>query len=187
MSKIQKSIHKTKEILEKIEDEGHYMIIGPEKGKVLAFMVKKKMPKRILEVGTYIGYSAILMADAMRGKTKIITLESDLSNSQVALTNFKKAGLNKVIEIKTGDAKELIPTLPATFDFMFIDAAKEEYLTYLLLAEEKLKKGAVVVADNVKIFKEDMVDYLKYVRESGKYESTTYDVGSDALEVSIKK
>lgn len=187
MSKVQKFTKEAKKVLEKIEDEGHFMIVGPRKGKVLINMVKKKRPKRILEVGTYVGYSAILMADAMQGNTKITTLESNPSNAQEAAENIKKAGLDKIVEIKIGDAKELIPTLSNKFDFMFIDAAKDEYLTYLLTAEKKLEKKAVVIADNVKIFEDDMRDYLESVRKSGKYESRTFDVGSDALEVSIKK
>lgn len=187
MAKQQESTNLAKKVIEKIESEGHFMIVGPRKGKILADEVKKKKPNRILEIGTYVGYSAILMADAMHGKVKIISLEVDHSNARVASENVNKAGFENIIEVKVGDAKKLITKLNETFDLMFIDAAKEEYLEYLLKAEEKLKKGAVVVADNVKIFEREMRDYLEYVRQSEKYESTTYDVGSDALEVSIKR
>ena len=187
MAKIQKSASEAKKVIEKIESEGHFMIVGPRKGKVIVEAVKKKKPHRILEIGTYVGYSAVLMADAMHGKVKIISLEADPSNARVASENVNKAGFENIIEVKVGDAKKLIPKLIGTFDLMFIDAAKEEYLEYLLKAEDKLKKGAVIVADNVKIFEENMRDYLKYVRESGKYKSITFDVGSDALEVSIKR
>lgn len=176
-----------KKVIEKIESEGHIMLVGPKKGKVLVDVVKDKKPKRILEIGTYVGYSAILMAEAVGANTKIVTIEVDPENAEIARENIKKAGFEERVEIEVGDAKELIPTLSATFDFIFIDAAKEDYLDYLKLVEEKLEEGAVVVADNVKIFKDDMRDFLEYVRESGKYESKTYDVGSDALEVSIKK
>ena len=176
-----------KKVIEKIESEGHIMLVGPKKGKVLVDVVKDKKPKRILEIGTYVGYSAILMAEAVGANTKIVTIEVDPENAEIARENIKKAGFEDRVEIKVGYAKELIPTLSATFDFMFIDAAKEDYLDYLKLAEGNLQNGAVVVADNVKIFKEDMLDFLEYVRESGKYKSTTHDVGSDALEVSIKK
>jgi len=163
------------------------MLVGPKKGNVLVEVVKKKKPKAILEIGTYVGYSAILMAESVGANTKIVTIEVDPENAEIARENIKKAGFKDKVEIKVGDAKELIPSLTETFDFMFIDAAKEDYLDYLKLAEEKLEERVVVVADNVKIFKDDMQDFLAYVRESGKYESTTHDVGSDALEVSIKK
>lgn len=176
-----------KKVIEKIESEGHYMIVGPKKGKVLVSAVKDKKPKAILEIGTYIGYSAILMAEAAGAKTEIVSIEANSDYAQVARENIKKAGFEDRVEIKVGDAIELIPLLSGTFDFIFIDAAKEDYLDYLKLAEEKLGKKAIVVADNVKVFGQAMSDYLEYVRESGKYKSETYDVGPDALEVSIKK
>ncbi len=179
--------NQAKDVLTEIETEGHVMIVGPAKGQVLESVVKKKKPKRSLEIGTYVGYSAILMSATAGPQTEIITIEVDSDIADIARMNIKKAGFEDRVEIRVGDATELIPSLSGTFDFMFIDALKEDYLAYLKLAEKKLEKGAIVVADNVKIFEEAMGDYLEYVRKSGKYESTTYDVGSDALEVSIKR
>lgn len=72
------------------------------------------------------------------------------------------------------------------FDFAFIDAEKSEYFQYLSLAEDKLRKGAVVVADNAGIFADQMRDYLDYVRNSGKYQSRYVQVGGDGLEISVK-
>ncbi len=186
MANLQKSSIEVKKVLEQIESEGHIMIVGPKKGKVLSKAVKNKKPKRILEIGTYVGYSAILMAEAVGSNTQIVSIEYSSDNADIARENIKKAGFDKKVEIKVGDAKKLIPTLMGSFDFMFIDAAKEEYLDYLKLAEEKLETGTVVVADNVKVFKDNMTDYLEYVRESGNYESKTIDVASDALEISVK-
>lgn len=122
-------------VIEKIESEGHFMIVGPVKGRILADAVDKKKPKRILEVGTYVGYSAILMADALRRKGRIISLEIDPSNAKIASENIKKAGFENFIEVKVGDALKLIPSLKGKFDFMFIDALKEDYLNYLNSAE----------------------------------------------------
>jgi predicted O-methyltransferase YrrM len=73
------------------------------------------------------------------------------------------------------------------FDSMFIDAEKSQYLKYLMLAEPKLKNGAIIIADNVKRFRNEMEDYLNYVRNSKLYESFTVEVENDALEISIKK
>ncbi len=72
------------------------------------------------------------------------------------------------------------------FDLIFIDAAKEEYLEYLKLIERKLREGSVVVADNAGTFAEQMRDYLKYVRTSGKYGSEYRSFGEDGVEVSVK-
>lgn len=175
-----------KKVLQRIDSEGHMMTIGQKKGEVLAETVKDKDPKKILEIGTYVGYSAIVMADALEGNVEIVTLEVDPENANMAIANIKQAGYQDAVKVIVGDAKSSIAGLEGRFDLVFIDAVKEEYLTYLKLAEDKLEKGATVIADNVKVFKEGMRDYLEYVRESGKYKSETIDVGSDAVEVSVK-
>jgi len=86
----------------------------------------------------------------------------------------------------TGDAIQVIPKLKGIFDFAFIDAEKTEYLDYLRLAEDKLRKGTVIVADNAGIFAKQMRDYLDYVRASGNYSSKYVQVGVDGLEISVK-
>jgi Predicted O-methyltransferase len=85
-----------------------------------------------------------------------------------------------------GDARVVIPKLNYSFNFMFIDADKRQYLEYLKLAEPLLKEGSIIVADNVKIFRNILSDYLDYVRGSKKYSSYSIDVGDDAIEVSKK-
>ena len=76
--------------------------------------------------------------------------------------------------------------MKGVFDFVLIDAEKTEYFDYLRLAEDKLRKGAVIVADNAGIFAKQMANYLDYVRTSGKYSSKYVPVGVDALEVTVK-
>lgn len=177
------------EILREIEEEAKHQflpIIGPIKGKVLADVIKKYKPKTILEVGTLIGYSAVLMSQFLLRNGKIISIEIDSNIAKIAKQNFKKAGVDKKIDLKIGDALKVIPELKGPFDMLFLDAEKEEYLDYLKLAEGKLSDHAVVIADNVKIFAESMKDYLDYVRNSDRYQSQTYDFGFDAVEVSIR-
>lgn len=158
-------------------------IIGREKGVLLEKIVKEKNPRLILEVGTLVGYSAILMGMHLK-KGKIISLEFDSHAAEIARQNIAKAGLSDKIEIIVGDARETIPKIKDTIDMLFLDAAKEEYFGYLKLAEPKLAKNAVIVADNAKIFAEEMRDFLDYVRNSGKYKSTFHDFGFDGVEVS---
>jgi predicted O-methyltransferase YrrM len=177
--------------IEKITEKHFLPIIGPEKGKVLADVVKKYKPKRILEIGTLVGYSAILMASnrPKRGSSKIISIELRENAADIARENIKEAGFDDVIEVRVGDAKEVIPKLKnekERFDMVFLDAVKDEYLAYLKLAEPMLEEGAVVVADNAGVFAEAMEDYFEYVRNSGKYSSEFVPVGADALEVSVK-
>ncbi len=178
-----------KEVLNEIEMEAKEKglpIIGRAKGKVLAELVKRHGVKTVLEIGTLIGYSALVIASNLKGKAKLITLEINEDVAKRAMENFRKAGLEKKIEVIIGDAKQTIPSLNYNFDMVFIDAEKREYLTYLKLVEPKLKKGAVIVADNVKMFEESVKDFLNYVRNSGKYKSTNIDLGYDAMEISIK-
>lgn len=161
-------------------------IIGKIKGQVLVRMVQAEKPRRILEIGTLVGYSAILMAKHLAEGAKIISIEVDKEAADQAKNNIKEAGLEDKIELVVGDARREIKKLKEKFDVLFLDAAKEQYLEYLKLAEPKLKEGAIVVADNVKIFRDDMADFLEYVRESGHFRSETIDFGQDAVEVSIK-
>jgi predicted O-methyltransferase YrrM len=90
------------------------------------------------------------------------------------------------VQVLVGDAREIIPKLPGSFDMVFLDAEKNEYLQYLLLVENKLHMGSVVVADNAGIFADQMSDYLGYVRSSGRYKSRYLPFGGDGVEVSVK-
>ena len=154
---------------------------------MLIDVIKKTKPLKILEIGTLVGYSSILMKIYSKEKARIISCEINPLFMKVARTNIKRAGFEKKITIKLGDAKKTIKSLKGKFDMLFIDAIKTEYLDYLLLAERILSSNAIIVADNVGNAAKEMEDYLTYVRNSGKYKSKTYDFGFDAVEVSIRK
>lgn len=196
--------------LEEIAKKNSLPSIGPIKGEIIVDIIKKYKPKRILEIGTLHGYSAILMANCLlsvnnnAGKdndnankeTIVICLEIDQQLANIAKKNIEKAGLSDRIEVITGDALEIIPTLNKyyRFDLVFIDAVKNQYLRYLKLVEENglLNKKSVVVADNILIYENEMKDYLDYVRNSGKYNSYTTETTleftknvKDALEISL--
>lgn len=178
------------EVLKEIEKragQNNWPIIGREKGRLLGEVVKKYQPKRVLEVGTLVGYSAILMSKHLPKGARIVTLEINPEIARIARENFGKAGISEMVALKVGDAIEIIPKLSGPFDLVFLDAAKEQYLRYLKLAEPKMPPQVVIVADNVKIFANQMTDYLDYVRAGGGYESQTYDFGSDAVEVSVRR
>ena len=193
--------------IEEIAKKDSLPSIGPIKGEIIEDIIKKYKPKRILEIGTLHGYSAILMGNFLLDKNNnsnddttkeiIITcLEIDKNLVNIAKKNIEKAGLSDRIEVITGDALKIIPTLNNhyRFDLVFIDAIKNHYLRYLKLVEDNnlLNKKSVVVADNVLIYEKEMKDYLDYVRNSGRYNSYTTETTleftknvKDALEVSI--
>jgi predicted O-methyltransferase YrrM len=181
--------------LEKMPEKEFVPSIGPIKGKIIADIIKRYQPEDILEIGTLYGYSAILMANTLSGLDgKVVTIEMDRSIAETARKNIADAGLLEKIEVIVGNALDNIPKLNQKFQLMFLDAAKIEYLKYLRSAEKKcLEKGAVIVADNVEVSKNEMLDYLEYVRNSGIYRSETIETTleytpniKDAIEVSIK-
>lgn len=169
--------------------------IGPIKGKIITGIIQKYKPRSILEIGTLYGYSAILMADTLKGADeKVVTIEIDKSIADIARKNIADASLLDKIDVIVGNALDEIPRLNSKFDLLFLDAAKNEYLKYLELAQKNdLKRGTMVVADNVEISKNEMQDYLEYVRNSTIYKSKTIETTveftpnvKDAMEVSIK-
>ena len=187
--------------------------IGPIKGKIMKDIIKEHKPEKALEIGTLHGYSAILITINIliqkAGKKKmnidfennssepiLFTLEKDGEMAQIARSNIENSGLSDKIHLINGDALKEIPKLKSKykFDMVFLDATKSEYLKYLQLIEQYglLNKRAVVVADNVIMYEDEMGDYLDYVRNSGNYISrttkTTLEFNKeikDALEVSI--
>ncbi len=104
----------------------------------------------------------------------------------MAEQNIARANIPPKVTIITGDTLKVIPTLQGMFDFAFIDAEKTEYFQYLKLAEGKLQKGSVILADNAGAFADQMTDYLDYVRNSDKYRSRYVKVGNDGVEISVK-
>lgn len=188
---------KPDEVLHSIEAEARRQglpIIGPGKGVYLDEVVSKHKPKRVLEIGTLVGYSAIRMGRLLPKGGRITCLDINPAMAKVATSNIEKAGMSDRIEIIVGDAKEVIPTLKGKYDMVFIDAEKREYLAYLKACERLLQKGSVVVADNVKVFADEVADYLDYVRKPGLYASTYREAAfnrdpsmADAVEISIRK
>jgi predicted O-methyltransferase YrrM len=182
--------------LEEMAEKEFVPSIGPIKGKIIADVIKKYQPENILEIGTLYGYSAILMANTLSGLDgkKVVTIEIDKSIADIARKNIADAGLSEKIEVIVGNALDIIPNLNQKFQLMFLDAAKIEYLGYLKSAEKHcLEKGAVIVAYNIKVSKNEMLDYLEYVRNSGAYKSKTIETMleftpniRDSIEVSIK-
>jgi predicted O-methyltransferase YrrM len=181
--------------LEKMADKQFVPSIGPIKGKIITGIIQKYKPRNILEVGTLYGYSAILMADTLNGANgKVITIEIDKPIADIARKNIADAGLADKIDVIVGNALDVIPRLNSKFDLLFLDAAKNEYLKYLELAQKRnLKEGSIIVADNVEISKSEMQDYLEHVRNSRGYRSKTIETTveftpnvKDAMEVSIK-
>lgn len=160
--------------------------IGRAKGRVIRRLIDKHQPGHAIEIGSLLGYSAILIAASLPARGRLTCIEANDYLAKFVKANVESAGLGKRVKVIVGDALRVVPLLPGRFDFALIDAAKEDYLDYLRQLEPKLARGAVIVADNTGVFRRDVKPYLEYVRDpAGRYASREYDFGDDAMEVSV--
>jgi predicted O-methyltransferase YrrM len=125
------------------------MLSGHMQGRFLSLMSHLIKPKRILEIGTYTGYSAICMAEGLAQDGKLHTIDINEELETMVQQYIEKAGLNAKIEMHVGNAMEIIPELNETWDMVFIDADKENYLNYFNLIIDKVRAGGLIIADNV--------------------------------------
>ncbi len=140
------------EFLEQLERQAKkddVPIIRREMQSFMKFLMAAHRPKRILEVGTAIGFSALLMCEYNPVSCEIVTIENYEKRIPIALENFKKAGKEEQIHLIAGDAAEVLKTLEEPFDFIFMDAAKGQYLRFLPEVLRLLKNGGILVSDNV--------------------------------------
>jgi len=167
-------------------------LLAPQKAKRLAELVRRAKPHVVVECGTAVGYSGLWIARELKaaGGGKLITIEIDAGLSREAEANFRKAGLAKCVTLRVGDARKIVKELKGPIDFVFLDCGPANYHACFLGLEDRLKKGAIVVADNAGYGAREMAEYLKHVRS--KYTSTTewFDIDlpwakRDAIEVTI--
>jgi predicted O-methyltransferase YrrM len=127
--------------------------VAPNQGKMLEVLAKMQRSRRILEIGTLGGYSTIWLARALPNDGTLVTLELEPVHAEVARTNIDRAGLGPLVDIRIGPAtqslQDLIDEGAGPFDFIFIDADKEGYPTYLELSLQLSRTGTIIVADNV--------------------------------------
>jgi len=167
-------------------------MIGPEKARRLAALVREAKPELVVECGTALGYSGLWIARELKaaGKGKLITIEIDPPTAHQAEASFRKAGLDQIVTVRVGDARKLVKEIKEPVDFLFLDCNYSNYLPCFLPLESQLRPGATVVADNAGIGASGMEDYLKRVRS--KYQSRTewFDLNlpwakRDAMEISV--
>jgi caffeoyl-CoA O-methyltransferase len=127
------------------------MLIGPHEGALLAMLVQLTGAQRILEIGTFTGYSALCMAEALPEDGELITCEIKPEHAEIARSYFARNPHGRKIDLRLGPALDTLARLPAAmnFDFVFIDADKENYVHYYEAVLPRLSTGGVIVADNV--------------------------------------
>lgn len=138
-----------------------HMLSGQVQGKVLEFFSKMIAPKRILEIGTFTGFSALCLAKGLTEDGKLVTLELRTADAETARAYIAKAGMESQINVLEGDAMEIIPTLQESWDLVFIDADKVNYINYYELTLPLVKSGGWILADNVFFHGEVMEENIR--------------------------
>lgn len=142
-------------LLQRIERETHLevlqprMLSGPFQGRLLSLISKLVQPGRILEIGTYTGYSALCLAEGLTKEGKLVTLDVNEELHKRVQGYFNASDYSEQIDYRIGDALDLIPALNETWDLVFIDADKKNYLNYYDLVVDRVRSGGLILADNV--------------------------------------
>lgn len=144
-------------------EESYAPIVQKQTEQLLLTMLELKKPSRILEIGTAVGYSAILMANYLPPESKIITVERYKKHADIAIDNIFAAGYEKRIHVIEGEAAEVLHWLDGSFDFVFLDAAKGQYIEFLPDILRLLSSGGVIFSDNI-LYKGMLEDDEKVIR-----------------------
>ena len=191
------------EVIEQEALENFVPIIRKETQSFLKVMMLMNRPARVLEVGTAVGFSAILMSEYLPEGSRITTIENYEKRIPIARNNFKRAGKEEQITLIEGDALEVMKTLEGPYDFIFMDAAKGQYIYYMPEAVRLLADGGILMSDNVlqdgdiiesrfaverrnRTIHSRMRDYLYELKHSNVLETSIIPLG-DGVALSIKK
>ena len=177
-----------KAFLEKFQRSG--LSTTPGDAMMLRILIESMNAKRGVEVGVAAGFGAINMGIGFeRTGGHLYSLEIDAKRAEDSRQNVAKVGLEKTVTVMLGDALKVIPKLKGEFDFIFIDANKPDYMKYLKAIEPKLKRGAVVVAENVIKSGKAMPDFLNYVQTRPNYDTVIIRASEekgDGMSISYK-
>lgn len=170
-----------------MESQKKYWNIDQASGALLQALIHTHKPKNILEVGTSNGYSAILMGTiAKQYGGHIATIEFFEERMKLARENISQENLSETIEVMQGDAIEILARLSQQFDFIFLDAAKEEHADYFRLSMRLMKNSGVIVADNTISHKEKLSAFFEAVQNEPRADALNLTIGSGLMVITVK-
>ena len=149
---VRSSLAPNSDFLLELEDYAHkngVPIVQKEVASFLKVLCMTHKPKNVLEIGTAIGYSSILMLEALAPDAHITTIERDENMTQIARKNIEKAGYSDRIDVLSADAEVLLPALDGAYDMVFMDGAKAHYIHFLPHCVRLLKKDGLLISDNI--------------------------------------
>jgi predicted O-methyltransferase YrrM len=170
------------------QNEGNLWNVNADEGAFLRSLAEKVHAREALEIGTSNGYSSIWIEMGLRREGgHLLTLEIDEGRAKLAQANFKAAGLDSVITLKLGDALVEIPKLRGPYDFVFIDAWKQDYVKYLNMVIPLVRPGGVIVAHNVTDLKDELTDFIHAVQTNPQLKTDIENPGPGGFSVSYKR
>lgn len=174
----------TKTLIHELEKtQTQFWNIAPETAQFISMLIKIRRPSEILEIGTSNGYSALWIADALEynGTGHLTTIEFYEERQSVAKSYFEKTGLAHLITPLQGAALDVLKTYDKEPELVFIDANKSQYVDYFKMLEPKLKKGAVILADNVLSHKEKVRPFVESISQHPDYQSEILELPAGLL------
>jgi len=164
------------------------MNVPASDGRFLYDLIRKKAYERGLEIGTSNGYSGLWLGSALQANSgKLITIEIEPERAREARENFRRAGLDEVIDSRINDALREVALLEDDFDFVFIDAWKPDYFRYLEAVFPRVEVGGAITAHNVISQANDMRDFLQAIRSHPELETEILETSTEGLSVSFRK
>ena len=190
-------------LLKELNRETHLKILNPRmlsgsyQGRILSMISKIVKPKRVLEIGTYTGYSALCIAEGLDIKGVIDTIDINEELQEIQNKFFKKSGFANKINQHIGNALEVIPKIKRKFDLVFLDADKENYINYFELVIDKINAGGILISDNVlwsgkvvdnkkkDIITKKLIEFNNLINNDKRIETVIFPV-RDGLSISRK-
>jgi predicted O-methyltransferase YrrM len=164
-----------------------FLNIAPETGQLLAILIRATGAQRILEIGASNGYSTIWLGWAARQTGgHVTTIERAAAKVAMAKTNLARVGLSERVTIQHGPALDVLTTLPGPFDLVFLDADRPNYLAYLDLLLPRVRRGGLLVTDNVRSHAHELTDFLHRLRHDPVLDTVTVETGN-GQEVTYKR
>ena len=171
----------------KAHDTGQ-LAVSEEDGRFLRMMVASSGARRALEIGGASGYSAIWIGMGLRDTGgRLVTIEYDPARAKELTANIRRAGLSDIVQVMSGDAFQVIPSLTGTFDFVFLDAWKKDYKRFFDLVYPRLDKGGLFVAHNVVNKRSEMGDFLDVIEKHPSLWTTIVSPSGEGMSVSLKR